>query len=111
MSARRIVNGVGDAVKKVLTKPMMLDCGEHGAVRACFVCSHLPETAIDGVPRGMNWERQVHNVNASCDSCNALIVGNKNNWSDEIMKMTGIETMCENCLSYVAKVNGLEAFQ
>lgn len=111
MSALQVFDSIGDAVKKVFTKPMMLDCGEHGMVRACFVCSHLPETVVDRIPRGVNWERQVHNINASCDACNSLISKNKNDWSDEIMEVTGMVTMCENCLSNVAEVNGVEIFQ
>ncbi len=106
-----VFDAVGDGFKKVFTKPMMLDCGEHGKVRAAFVCSHIVATLQDGKARGLNGERQVHNLNASCDECDALIVRNNNNWSEELMKVTGVEMICENCLSRAAKLNGLEAFQ
>ena len=90
---------------------MMVSCVTHGDNLAAFVCDHIRMTIKDSIPRGFAWERQEGNLNASCSACDLLIQENGNDWSDEIIAVSGLSCVCEGCLKVAAAINGVENFQ
>jgi len=90
----------------------MVECCEHGKVRAAFVCSHSVETLTDGIARGFIWSRgeESKEINAYCKVCEVFMDANGGEWTEDNDWYAGVKLVCEGCALDVAAINNVEVF-
>jgi hypothetical protein len=84
------------------------ECKTHGAMRAAYVCQHInaPVEQTKGI--GFNAVRDDQGcINAWCDTCEAYLVANGDEWNDVTEAFASIRLLCENCALERAEANGI----
>lgn len=84
------------------------ECSIHGAQRAAYVCQHLNVPAEETRDRGFIAVRDDQGcINAWCDTCEAYLVANGDEWNDKTEAFASIRLLCESCAMQRAIANGV----
>lgn len=85
----------------------IVDCPQHGAQQATFVCHHIIQTLQDGQPRGF-WSSEESPENPRpdswCDACEE-VVNRVGEWNDESEGFAGITLLCGACYDRAKAMN------
>jgi hypothetical protein len=87
----------------------LIECSQHGKIRAAFICQHLTKDTrtgfeesfptFPGIPLDEEEELQ-----AWCDDCEK-IRAKYDGWNDESMELTKIKLVCERCYFEIKEFN------
>ena len=84
------------------------ECKTHGAQRAAYVCQHLNAPVEETMGRGFTAVRDEQGcINAWCDTCEAYLVANGDEWNDKTEAFASIRLLCESCAMERANANGI----
>jgi len=86
-----------------------VQCAEHGAQPATYVCQHLVLSLRDYKPRGFVCESDGESdyPDAWCDECDRMLIAGGGEWTDDLGKAAGVQLLCASCYCRVRKLNGL----
>jgi hypothetical protein len=85
-----------------------VECAEHGAQPATYVCQHLLQTLRDSEPRGFFCADDGSEYpDAWCRECEQMLVAAGGEWTEDLGKAAGVGLLCAPCYCRVRKLNGL----
>jgi hypothetical protein len=85
-----------------------IECSEHGAQEATYVCCHLAESLHTGEKVGFFYASEPRG-DAWCTACEEVRIregGDTGDWNDRSEAFAKIKLLCGACYDKVKKLNG-----
>lgn len=87
-----------------------VECAEHGAQEATFVCRHLARSLELGVRAGFHTSgSDVPRPDAWCAACEEAVESTGGRWTDESEAFAGITLLCAACYDRIRALNATGA--
>lgn len=85
----------------------LVECGEHGAQQATYVCQHVVQTLRDGKARGFWWAEDPDNPrpDAWCSECEARVQKSGREWNTENEALARVTLLCGACYDKAKAIN------
>jgi hypothetical protein len=87
-----------------------VECNEHGAQEATFVCRHLAESLSTRRPVGFYFASEARG-DAWCSACEHVRVregGETGDWNERSEAFAQITLLCGSCYDEVKRLNGFQ---
>ena len=88
-------------------KHRYVECAEHGAQQATYVCRHVVESLRTGVPTGFWWADDPENPrpDAWCSACEEKVQSTGGEWTGESESFAGVTLLCGAYYDEAKKLN------
>lgn len=85
-----------------------IECGQHGEQDATFVCQHVVQGLVEGVPYGFWWaadDLENPRPDAWCTECNEWLAAADGEWTDRNVEQAKIQVLCGCCYDQARGMN------
>jgi len=84
-----------------------VECNIHGSQPETFVCQHIVQGLVEGVPYGFWWGANSEDArpDAWCTLCNELLAAAGGEWTDEILAVAQVTLLCGACYDKAKTMN------
>jgi hypothetical protein len=84
-----------------------VECGEHGAQDATFVCQHVVLGLREGIPYGFWWalDPGTPRPDAWCTACNEMVAASDGEWTSKAEEFAGVTLLCGGCYDRAHAMN------